>query len=179
MPDTNVLYSYELRDLFVWLKLLAAVQVAIAKEGFEELYRVLARERGQNTVRLRERLERALSDSIVSGHERLVLELSLPDPGDRHVVAVAIYHEAEFIVTFNLKDFPVDALARHGVQPVHPDHFLCMLLEVQPNLVLEAIDSMGYRRERPPRTRLEIADALARAQVPLFSARLKELIGRV
>jgi predicted nucleic acid-binding protein len=36
------------------------------------------------------------------------------DPGDRHVLAVAVHSGARIIVTFNLNDFPPIALAPFG-----------------------------------------------------------------
>jgi len=63
----------------------------------------------------RERLERTrdlmdahVPDSIVAGYEELVEGLELPDPGGRHVLAAAIRANAGVIVTFNLKDFPLE-----------------------------------------------------------------------
>jgi len=46
----------------------------------------------------------AILDEITEG-------LKLPDPDDRHVLAVAIKGGAQVIVTCNLKDFPESDLA--------------------------------------------------------------------
>jgi predicted nucleic acid-binding protein len=42
----------------------------------------------------------------VSEYEMLIGSLSLPDSDDRHILAAAIKSGADFIVTYNLKDFP-------------------------------------------------------------------------
>jgi len=55
--------------------------------------------------------------------------IELPDSNDRHVVACAIQCEAEIIVTFDLKDFPVEELEKFGIIPQHPDDFICNLIE--------------------------------------------------
>lgn len=56
--------------------------------------------------RRRAAMDRALSDdACVSGYERLVPAIELPDPDDRHVVAAAIRAKAQVIVTFNERDF--------------------------------------------------------------------------
>ncbi len=47
-----------------------------------------------------------------AGYEPLGERIHLPDPNDRHVLAVAITGRADVIVTKNLKDFPADRLAR-------------------------------------------------------------------
>lgn len=56
--------------------------------------------------------------------------LKLPDPDDIHILAVALESGAEFIVTFNLSDFPSSELDKFGVQAISPDDFLCDLLTI-------------------------------------------------
>ena len=50
-------------------------------------------------------MDRAIPDGLVTGHEVLIEGLTLPDPGDRHVLAAAIRCHASVIVTFNERDF--------------------------------------------------------------------------
>lgn len=66
----------------------------------------------------------SIPDCLVTGHEQLISELSLPDPGDRHVLAAAVRCQAQTIVTYNLKDFPRAMLAKYDIEAVHPDSFL-------------------------------------------------------
>ena len=56
-------------------------------------------------------MNRAFPEACVEGGEALIDSLSLPDPGDRHVLATAIRTGAEQIVTENLRDFPDSACA--------------------------------------------------------------------
>ena len=79
----------------------------------------------------RERLERtrdlmniAVPDANVSDYEDLIAGLMLPDQDDRHVLAAAIASECDAIVTFNLKDFPVEYLAKFNIELLHPDDFV-------------------------------------------------------
>gem|GEM_PF-5005500 len=68
-------------------------------------------------------------EAVVSGYETLIAELDLPDVHDRHVLAAAIHGCASVIVTLNLRDFPADRLAPHGLEAQHPDDFIGGLLE--------------------------------------------------
>ena len=61
----------------------------------------------------------AVADSMVEGHETLIDGLELPDPDDRHVLAAAIAG-ADAIVTFNLRDFPADAVDRYNLEVLTP-----------------------------------------------------------
>ncbi|GGO84342.1 hypothetical protein GCM10011348_30370 [Marinobacterium nitratireducens] len=65
---------------------------------------------------------------MVQGYERWEALLELPDPDDRHVVAAAIEAEAEFIVTFNLREFPREELDSYAISAISPDDFLCDIL---------------------------------------------------
>jgi len=76
---------------------------------------------------------------LVTGYEDLLQDLSLPDPNDRHVLAAAIKAGAQFIVTFNLSDFPIDTLAPHNTSAVHPDDFAVALLESDPEQFAELV----------------------------------------
>ncbi|MBY5973564.1 PIN domain-containing protein [Ferrimonas balearica] len=50
--------------------------------------------------------------------------LWLPDPGDLHVLALAVSSSADAIVTANAKDFPRHILAEEGVSRADPDALL-------------------------------------------------------
>lgn len=66
--------------------------------------------------------------------------LSLPDPGDLHVLATALSAEAEAIVTLNLKDFPGRTLAREGaLRPMPPDTLMCELWADHPETVADLV----------------------------------------
>ncbi|MFE5700789.1 PIN domain-containing protein [Rhodococcus koreensis] len=62
-------------------------------------------------AKLRELMNRAVPDCLVTGYEALIPALTLPDEDDRHVLAAAIRAGAQVIVTANLRDFPDSDLA--------------------------------------------------------------------
>lgn len=71
-------------------------------------------------------------DGLVDGYERWLAEITLPDPGDTHVLAAAIEAGATTIVTSNRRHFPADELSRYGIVAVDPDNFSVMCIDANP-----------------------------------------------
>lgn len=69
-------------------------------------------------------LKAAFPRAMVQAQPNIEARLSLPDPNDDHVLAVAIAGHADAIVTFNAQDFPRPVLADHGLDRRDPDGFL-------------------------------------------------------
>lgn len=66
---------------------------------------------------------RFLTGKCQSAWIRLLHELKLPDPDDRHVLAAAIAGHADCIVTINLQNFPAAVLGEFGLEAIDPDNF--------------------------------------------------------
>lgn len=77
-------------------------------------------------------MNEALPEALVSAYEAGVEDLELPDPDDRHVLAAAIHARADFIVTYNLRDFPPAALKARRLCAIDPDAFLHALHATAP-----------------------------------------------
>lgn len=78
------------------------------------------------------------------------MPLPLPDEGDRHVVALAVHQEAEFIVTRNARHFPPDLLRPLGIRPVDPDEFVVRLWRRNGPAVLAAAERHRLSLRRQP-----------------------------
>jgi predicted nucleic acid-binding protein len=85
----------------------------------------------------------------VAGWQALETKM-LNHPKDRHVLAAAVSAKADMIVTFNLRDFPPQALTPHAIDAVHPDAFLSELLAVDPQIVLTAVERKRASYRNPP-----------------------------
>jgi hypothetical protein len=75
----------------------------------------------------------------------------IPDPADRHVVALAIQARADTIVTDNLRHFPAEVLAGYNLAVLSADDFLVHLYHLDPDVMLEKLDrqAAGIRKRRP------------------------------
>jgi hypothetical protein len=96
----------------------------------------------------------------------------LHDPDDRHVLAAAIVGRADVIVTANLKDFPAEALAPHGIEAQHPDTFLIHQRSLSEHLFLECARKVRRRMIKSPKSPDEYLAILEQAGLVLIAAEL-------
>lgn len=162
--DANILYPAPLRDLFIRLAQAGLVRARWTNMIHDEWMRnVLANNPALSADRLlrtRTLMDEAVRDCLVTGYEDLIDTLTLPDPDDRHVLAAAIRADVEVIVTYNLKDFPGDALSCYGIEALHPDDFLVSLLDAAPGLVCAAVKRQRVSLRNPPKTVAELLATL-------------------
>jgi predicted nucleic acid-binding protein len=153
--DANVLYSAALRDLLLQLSFIGLFQARWSADIDDEWTRNLLSARpdlAKQIALTQSVMLRAIPDALVTGYAARIPELSLPDPGDRHVLAAAITTAADIIVTFNLKDFPPASLAPYGLEAQHPDAFLNSLIATAPAQVLAGVRDCLARLTRPVMT---------------------------
>lgn len=154
--DACVLYPAPLRDLLLELATAELFQARWTDKIHEEWIESLLADRPDlergRLYRTRDLMNKAVMDSLVTGHEHLIAAITLPDPDDRHVVAAAIQAKADAIVTFNLTDFPANALAAYNLEAIHPDDFIKYQLGLNPASVLAAARACRKRLQNPPIT---------------------------
>jgi predicted nucleic acid-binding protein len=175
--DANTLYPAPLRDLLLSLAVDGLYHARWTTRIHEEWVRNLTGNRPELQPRLEalvELMNRSVPDCLVENHEGLIAGLVLPDPDDRHVLAAAIAGHADAIVTFNLKDFPSDALDPHLIEAIHPDDFVLNQLELRPFEALAAVKKMRARLNRPPQSAAELIATLARSGLPASAAHLRQ-----
>jgi hypothetical protein len=123
--DACVLHPAPVRDLLVRIANTGIVRARWSEAILDECFGSILIQRPELSSaaleRTRQLMMDAVPDCLVTGHESLIGDLDLPDPGDRHVLAAAIRAGAQAIVTFNLKDFPADRLMRYDIEAKHPD----------------------------------------------------------
>ena len=174
--DACVLYSAPLRDLLMHLAVSDLFRAKWTETIHDEWIRNVLKQRPdlklEQLQRTRELMNAHVRDCLVTDYDELIPALTLPDPDDRHVLAAAIRAGADIIVTFNLDDFPPDALHKYGIEAQHPDEFIMQLLDLAPNVVCAAAKRQRQSLKKPPKTVEEFLEALERQGMPQTVAAL-------
>lgn len=142
--DACVLYPAPLRDLLMRLALTDLFKAQWTDEIHEEWINALLREdkfKREDLERVRDLMDAHVRDAKVCGYKDLIETIELPDQNDRHVVAAAIKCNADAIVTFNLKDFPVEVLSKFEIEVIHPDDFVCYQIDLSSGNACSAVRS--------------------------------------
>jgi predicted nucleic acid-binding protein len=164
--DACVLFSAQLRDLLMRLTLADLCAARWTDEILEEWSRNLTAKNPAVTAdsvsRCRVLMNLHAADALLTGYEHRTFSLTLPDPDDRHVLAAAIHCKARYIITFNLKDFPDDVLSKHGVEAIHPDDFLGLLLQWNLPSTCETLRLQRAELKNPPISPESFLDRLER-----------------
>lgn len=162
--DACVLYPAALRNLLLWLAAAIVYQPRWTEAIHAEWIRNVLKNNPDITAaqleRTRRLMDRVSDDCLVTGYEKHIAALTLPDPEDRHVLAAAIEAKAAIIVTFNLSDFPAAVLKQYGVRAMHPDKYLTALLKEAPELFLTGVKDHRASLKRPPKSVEEYLEAL-------------------
>jgi hypothetical protein len=88
-------------------------------------------------------------------------------------MAAAVSGQVETLVTWNEKDFNCEFMKNHAVAVVNPDVYLCSLYGEFPAEVLATLTRVAAGKRRPPLKPDDIVDALHRAGVREFAARVR------
>ena len=153
--DACVLYPAPLRDLLMRLALTDLYRARWSNQIHDEWINAVLRNRPDlsraQLERTRSLMNAHVRDALVDGHQSLIPALELPDPDDRHVLAAAIKCGADLILTFNLDDFPEQALSIYGLGAGHPDFFLVDQLNLDAERVCMAMRQHRASLKNPPK----------------------------
>lgn len=161
--DACVLYPTVLREILADVACAGLFQPVWSQRILDEWRQAAARNglpAGPEIALLSDRFPQAL----VAGQGGAD-HLDLPDLADRHVIETALAAGAAAIVTANLRDFPVRALAGLGLRAIHPDEFLRDLYLQSPDPVTAAVAATQERASRAGAA-LSRKDLMRRARLP-------------
>lgn len=177
--DACVLYPSVLRDVLMRLALTDRFRAKWTTFIHDEWTRNLLKNNPtispEYLRRTRELMDAHVRDALVTDYEHLINTVELPDPDDRHVLAAAIASKADGIVTYNLKDFPKDALSQYSVQAIHPDDFILDLIDLYPADVIGAVRSARASLKNPQLAVHEYLDRLRKLRLPASAVWLEEM----
>jgi hypothetical protein len=160
--DACVLYPAPLRDLLLSLAASGIYRARWTKNIQEEWIGKLTINRPDLDRAALDRtaalMNTAIKDSLIENFEYLIDTVTLPDSGDRHVLAAAIACQATGIVTFNTKDFPASC----GIPAIHPDNFLVAQYAKDAETTLNAIRTLRQRLRNPPKTAQQLISTYER-----------------
>lgn len=168
--DTCVLFPVYLCDTLLRLAEEQAFRPLWSDDVLTELERNL-RKRGLDAVAVSRRIQDMrdyFPDADVRGYQQLIPTMAC-DQKDRHVLAAAVRSNVEVLVTFNLKDFPREALDQYEIEAVHPDEFLLDQLDLYPGRTLAALRHQISDYARPPTSLPQLVEVLRKAGVPTFA----------
>ncbi|ALB41801.1 toxin-antitoxin system, toxin component, PIN family protein [Anabaena sp. WA102] len=154
--DACVLYPAPLRDFLMRLAVTDLFKARWTDAIHSEWIKNVLNNRSDLTIEQLNRTKNLMNshvrDCLVTGYEALIEGLQLPDSNDRHVLAAAIRCNASVIVTFNLKDFPAQALSPYGIESQHPDDFILHLIDLNPTEIYKVVKIHINSLKNPPKT---------------------------
>ena len=115
--------------------------------------------------------------SVVIASRLAAAEQLVRDPGDAHVVALALAASADCVVTANKKDFRVPELDRLGIAVVTPDRFLMDLYRDIPEEVVATLPRQITSATPYPATSHDILSLLYRAGCRQFATAMCDALG--
>lgn len=169
--DACVLYPAPLRDLLIELASAHLFMAKWTEQIHEEWIENLLANRPDLTrarlMRTKALMDAAVPDCRIEAYSHLnPIVTGIPDENDRHVVAAAIHARADAIVTFNLRDFPADQLARFNLEALHPDDFIANQIDLDRAAVLEAAKNCRMRLNNPSIEPMHYLETLKSQSLP-------------
>lgn len=172
--DACVLYPYALVDFWCTADEAGIIRACWSEEILNEVRRNLVpRLSAEMADRRLAAMRAAFPNASYDAPAELAAQMTC-HPKDRHVLAAGITAEAEFLVTFNLSDFPTSSTELHGVDVVSPDILACLLVAENPNAVAAVLAAMAAIRRRPPNTVPALIDILSDRGLATAMAELRE-----
>lgn len=174
--DANVLYPFRKRDVLLRFYESGLFRARWTDEIISEWTGSLLEKRPDlaNSISAqREKLEAVFPDALVTGYEHICEGLSLPDPGDLHVLAAAIQCGAQHIVTENIRDFPHEALEPFDIEAIEADEFLARTFDLYTAEAMAVLRELREHYSKPAFTPSEFVLDLTAKGLPKLAARVR------
>lgn len=167
--DANVLVSLTKRTVMLALASSGNVNVKwtqnILNETENALYRIYARH-GLSSDDIQIRVGATMNKLNEEYQENLMLgdfsnpnlDFVLPDPDDDHVLSAAVFRKADYILTDNVKDFPISSLTPFNVDVITPDSLFAFFAKEHWKAFKKIVIRINSNLNNPPLSVDEMLD---------------------
>jgi predicted nucleic acid-binding protein len=173
--DSCVIFGMPLCDTLLRAAEQSLYRIILSRTILEDTTRNMVdkgRLKSENEEYYQQQIQNAFPDAFVDAPPALIDSMTNAI-SDRHVAATAVTSNAQYIVTFNLKDFPATSLDSYKIKVIHPDLFLELLCDDWGSERLyEIVRQQSSALKNPPVSPQLILDKLARQKCIRFRARL-------
>ena len=170
--DTNVLFSFYLRDLILSLAESQTIDFKWSDAIKFELISSLVKTETMSNIKALE-LVRTIDDTFpfatVSTSEDSKIKYGCSDADDEHIFHAGVVSSCQSIVTFNISDFPFNAKSEHGIEIISPDDYLTRIYDSDPEAIDKAINSLLSGYTRPEISFDQYCEVLARLNCGQFA----------
>lgn len=170
--DTNVLFSFYLRDLILTLAESQIIDFKWSDVIKLELILSLVKTKTMSDSKALE-LVRTIDETFpfatISVYKDPKIKYGCSDADDEHIFHAAIVGSCKSVVTFNTSDFPINAKSKYGIEIINPDNYLTRLYETHPTLINKAIDSILSGYTKPGISFDQFCEVLARLNCKHFA----------
>jgi hypothetical protein len=167
--DACILYPAPIRDLLLNLAEVGLFKPFWSDKIQEEWVRNLLINRPDlSSIKLHltiEAMDSAFPDANIPEDNVLIKKLYLPDKNDQHVLATAIQSNSKWLVTANLKDFPIDNLKEYGVEAISADNFIASLFSKETDLAYSAFRNQLNRLQNPILNKSQILEIFLKLEL--------------
>ena len=178
--DACVLYPAPLRDILLHFYRQNLYQGRWSAEIHEEWTRNLIHNRPDLTAKNIHKVQRLMDDTfpdaVVANSEENKSGIQLPDSADIHVLATAIESKADYIITYNLRDFPEEELKKYKIKAIHPDDFLTECINKNPDAAIIAFKNQVKFLKNPKLSPRQVLEYLRKNKLSQTVTLLEKLL---
>lgn len=178
--DACVLYPAALRDTLLSLAEKELYQPKWSHQILEEWRSNLQANRPDIPIQVLHRtidvMNAAFPDAVIENYEALIPAVILPDENNRHVLAAAIKANVDVIDTYNIRDFPAELVTRFGIEIITPDNFILHIIDLDPEIALDALYVQIARLVNPPQAIEDLLQTLEQNSLNRSVKRLRDII---
>jgi predicted nucleic acid-binding protein len=175
--DSCVIFGMPLCDTLLRAAEENLYQIVLSQKILEDATRnmvIKGRLKPEKETYYQQQIKNAFPDNFFDASSEIVASMTNAET-DRHVAATAIVSQAQYIVTFNLKDFPEKSLIAYNIEAIHPDRFLELLCDRWgESRLYEIICQQSNTLKNPKISPEALLDKLAIQKCLRFKSRLIE-----